>query len=1209
MSGPGPPDRLGFEQVGNEGARRAFEGDARFEILDQLGEGAAGIVYRAHDRERAEEVALKVLKRANDRSRHRFAEEVERTRALEHPNLVRIDHAGELPDGRPYLSMELLEGEDFVDHCRPGALLDEQRLRDTLPQLILAVRALHRARLVHRDLKASNVLVTRQGRVVVLDMGLAEEVRELGTGPTGMAGTLLYCAPEQLTGRGVGPPADWYGLGVMLYETLTGGLPFDGTERQIAEKQERDAVSPGQLAPDLPADLVGLCERLLARDPADRPDSRDALVALGEQDPDVGRLTATALLTTSPDFVGRGQAMEQLNEALERSRSGPLCVQLCGDSGQGKRALADRFARQAVREKQALSFSCQAPRHAGVPFQTVLPLLSQLSQQLPDEEVLAQHPRTGWVALSSLSPGFAHSPANSDGEPADAVEYRFLAFDALRWLCDRIAAERPLIVVVHDWPRVDEDSRQLLQALAQRLSGVPLLLLLVGGEASLPLEGTVSEVVRLPPLSAQESLQLATQLLTQSTGRAPERQARLLAERSGGNPLLLQELLRQRLFFGERAPDRRFHTVADAMLPRIEALPEPARLLLRLMTEAEVPLAKPVLATAAQMEEAEFGRYLQALRVAGFCVGARAGIEGAVSLSHNAVADAVRLAHPAEDRTDAARSLAMAMASHGSASPGALLRLQQVAGLSGQAAHSAEQLAHRAEESLAFGLAADSLRALYSLRPPEGKDGYAEHRRLAVALSHAGRNEEAAEHFARAAQVANTADALEMRRLAAASLIRCGMVDEGCAAVESMLTGVGLKARTTPGRSLASALWGRTVLSVRGFGFKSIQEVDLPASERREVDALWTAGALLGVCTTLQGFDYQTQAVRRALQLGEPWRVARALTVEAQFLIGTEAPPFPKARRLMNAAQSIADELDDPVLRAYLGITETSAAFIGWQLQECVQWGDRSERLVRQLIDDPFFELGMLRTNRLFALAYLGRYEDAAARYARYMRDAQDRGDTFCTTQIDAGFLHWLAIRDDWDARERIEATVDAWSRDGFHVVHFFELMSRFRLWLYFEPEAAWHDVQQQWPPLQKSMMLRIPTILLTMVHLRGACALSRAKAVPSERAALLTETRQAAKRVASLKTVPAQAFASMLRAGAAEVAGRKDEATAQLRQASQHLRAMQPTVWRWCVDYLLGPRLGGDEGTTMRKRGEEAIVAAGVKQPERYVLAHVPGF
>ena len=210
-----------------------------------IGRGGMGAVYEAQD-ERGEVVALKALRGCDPTALARFKHEFRALSDLVHPNLALL-HSLVVADDQAFLTMERIDGVDFLAHVR--AAPPEQRvarLRGALAQLVEGLAALHAAGKLHRDVKPSNVLVTGEGRVVILDFGLVEEL--MGPAPEPgdpVAGTPAYMAPELLTGGAPSAASDWYSVGVMLYEALTGSLPFTGDSFEVLrDKCARDPESP-----------------------------------------------------------------------------------------------------------------------------------------------------------------------------------------------------------------------------------------------------------------------------------------------------------------------------------------------------------------------------------------------------------------------------------------------------------------------------------------------------------------------------------------------------------------------------------------------------------------------------------------------------------------------------------------------------------------------------------------------------------------------------------------------------------------------------------------------------------------------------------------------------------------------------------------------------------------------------------------------------
>ncbi|HKC23618.1 MAG TPA: bifunctional serine/threonine-protein kinase/formylglycine-generating enzyme family protein, partial [Thermoanaerobaculia bacterium] len=256
------------------GTLRAGEMLDRFEVLELLGAGGFGEVYRARDQRLHRTVALKILPDSfakDAERRERFRREAEAASALNHPGICTVHDLVEV-DGRLVLVMELVPGRTLHEELAGGALAEE-RARDLALQLLDALGEAHRAGIVHRDVKASNVLVTPGGRAKLVDFGLAKVVASTdGLTAEGTAlGTLHTMSPEQLLGRPLDARSDLFSFGVVLHEMLSGGLPFRGSNA-VAVADAILHAPPESLAPTLPIakGWRPVVERLLRKEPGER---------------------------------------------------------------------------------------------------------------------------------------------------------------------------------------------------------------------------------------------------------------------------------------------------------------------------------------------------------------------------------------------------------------------------------------------------------------------------------------------------------------------------------------------------------------------------------------------------------------------------------------------------------------------------------------------------------------------------------------------------------------------------------------------------------------------------------------------------------------------------------------------------------------------------------------------------------------------------
>src|ERR687884_1702842 len=290
---------------------RVFDG--RYRVVRKLGTGGMANVYLAEDQELGRRVAIKMLDERHAQDEQfveRFRREAKNAAGLSHPNIVSIYDRGEA-EGTYYIAMEYLEGRSLKELILSRGPAPARVAIDYTRQILGALRFAHRNGIVHRDIKPHNVLVDSEGRLKVTDFGIARAGASQMTEAGSIVGTAQYLSPEQAKGAPVDQTSDLYSVGVLLYELLTGVVPFSGdTPVEIAMKHLSSVPEPPSAKrAEIPRELDLIVMRALAKDPSERYQTADemdadlARVARGAGVSSATEEAATAIISRPPPTV------------------------------------------------------------------------------------------------------------------------------------------------------------------------------------------------------------------------------------------------------------------------------------------------------------------------------------------------------------------------------------------------------------------------------------------------------------------------------------------------------------------------------------------------------------------------------------------------------------------------------------------------------------------------------------------------------------------------------------------------------------------------------------------------------------------------------------------------------------------------------------------------------------------------------------------
>ncbi|HYC90719.1 MAG TPA: protein kinase [Thermoanaerobaculia bacterium] len=1182
-------------------------GSGRFHMRRRIGSGAFGVVYEAFDPVRNEIVAVKALRRATPEALYRFKREFRSLTDISHRNLVRLYEL--IAEGEQWLvSMELIRGTTFIDHVRTPAGADIGRLRTALAQLASGVIALHDAGKLHRDIKPSNVLVADDRRVVLLDFGLVMDTdTRASEESTSTSGTPAYMSPEQGGGQPLGPASDWYSVGVMLYETLTGTVPFRGSYVDVInEKRSTDVPPPSTIVPGIPEDIDTLCADLLRRDPRERPASNEILQRLGRTAP------AAVLRTPSMPFIGRERQLRALREAFVASMRGTqttVCVE--GISGAGKTSLIRAFLerlRDEIPEFLVLTGRCY--QRESVPYKGVDSLVDALHRylsRLMPQELDVLLPRD-IAAAEQLFPvlGDVADIVNArrrGGTAAvlDQQELRRRAFAAIRELFLRLSDRTALVLVIDDVQWGDVDSFELIADILRPPDAPPLLFI----TAYRPDEASASPFVRalrrefptvdieVGRLSLEESRQLAAELLGDSSEVAT-----MIADESGGNPFFIDELARSFALAGdtirEAAAGRGAVDVREVLQSRLRRLESGAARMLQYVAINARPILIPALRRVFRTEDFE---ETLAMLAAQRLIRTRDTAEGeAVETYHDRIAEAAVALLAEDELRDMHALLAMVLEGFAGADAELLADHFLAAGMEERAAKYVLLAADHAAAAVAFDRAARLYRRAMDL---SFGDRDAIRRRLGEVLANAGRGAEAAAMFLEVPP-ADLADELQLRRNAAQQLLFSGHVDEGLAVVRTILSSIDEPFPETRRETMLAFLKARLALKLRGIRFRERAPSEIPAEVLLRVDTCRAVALGLSSIDTMRGAVFQTRYLLYALAAGDPERIAQALMMECGYSAVPGSRTQRRTRKLTAKMHQLARRIDTPYAKAFADLAEGVTAALQGRWRDGARSLESAEQAFVEHCTGVAWELSTARLFGLRCRQFLGDMRVMAGRFPHLLRDAEDRGDRYFATNV-VLFSHYVYLMDDQPVRasEQIENAIRGWSHAGFHVQHIWHLRAAVEIALYENRGTlAWTKLAQSWQAARTSLVARVQFTRMVLEDVRGRAALGGAAEAGTERERnrLIDLAGRAAKRLDAEKAPWGTALAMLLRAGQSFARGNQEEGVRGLRAAEPLLQKLDMHLHAAAARR----RLGDPSGT-------EWMELQGIQNPEAMTRLLLP--
>jgi len=1246
-----------------------------------------GVVYHAFDKQRGEEVALKTLHLMSPQTLLLFKQEFRGLIDVVHPNLVSLYELG-VASGVWFIAMELVRGCNFLEYLgRPShqseaetvtgapaiesarhsavtysplaTLPDLDKLRAITIQLVRGVDALHTARKLHRDIKPSNVLVSHEGRVVLVDFGL---VTEIDTGLTGQSargplrGTAFYMAPE-LFGpdrADPSPASDWYSLGVMLYEALTGMHPFP---EWAATLNRRPPLAPSSLVRGIPAAFDDICLDLLQSDPTKRSAGRKLLSYLGGEAAPEREYSVPA---ARPDatFVGRERELARLDEALARTRAGrPGVVLVSGTSGMGKTTLVRRFLRDAREQRRALVLEGRCYDRESVPYKAFDSLIDRLAEHLaglgpnalsvvstPDFHLLAEL----FPVLQKVQDGGAVDPASRDRE--DLPERRRRAFAAFRHLLKQLSLASPLVLFIDDLQWADLDSGALLAELLAPPDAPQLLLVACrrSGDAATseqaPLffdsaspttaEAVDIEHLHLAPLAPADSRRLAERLLEVYHVPSGADVANTIAIDSAGYPLFIHELARDRQA-RDGAPGAMAHQTLEQLIGRrIDLLDADARGLLQTIVVAGRPVRAPVVLSAARVRSHD-RETVAALRAAGFVIVWGAADHARLEAAHDRIRQVVwdRLS---EGEVGALHErLARELEHQGDPDLEALFEHFLGAGIKDRAGEYARRAAEQADRALAFERASELYDKAVALVASE-VDRSELLVKAAAALANAGHAQRAAEQYLAAATAAESSSVVgtgprQLRRLAAEQHLKNGDLGAGWEVMRQVLDELGIPVPRSHWRAVVYSGWRRTLFLLRGARSPEHQPKNVPPRLAERLDVLWSVSTSFSMVNVILSDAFRCMHLLDVLETGQRSAVCRALAYEVAMETTIGGNFLDKnCQRLLARVAALVGETKDAYDEAWQHLALACVAYTTVGFRRTVEACSRSEEIFRDQCPGAYWERSTVLVYKHIAMAYLGDYNGLRRSQQEFLRDAAQRRTLFGVIECQASenIVTWMAEDRPEEALEAStkllsQQTTDGatWPTNGYRAQQYSVLIARMHTDLYRGvPADGWQALLADWGRLRSSFIESLRGFHSELSSMRGRTAVALATTMDDAtsimaggrawtRRHLVADATRMLARLRRDKHTLAAPWAAMLEAGLACLNNDVAAARRALETAVASADAAEMAGYREAARYGLSTLMpSGPERDRTRARAEDWLRGQGVVKPEQFIAALCPG-
>ncbi len=582
-----------------------------------------------------------------------------------------------------------------------------------------------------------------------------------------------------------------------------------------------------------------------------------------------------------------------------------------------------------------------------------------------------------------------------------------------------------------------------------------------------------------------------------------------------------------------------------------------------------------------------------------------------IEIYHDRIRETVVSHLPADRVRRHHAGLAQAMVAAGLVDPELLAGHYRGAGELAMAGEHYARGADQAAAALAFEHAARLYQTAVELHAGPPEEARALRRKLGDALANAGRGAEAAQAYLDAAGAAPTDETLELKRLASTQLLISGQIDRGLALLRTLLDPLGLRMPETPGRALLSLLWHRTILRARGLRFRPRDESRVPPRARTRIDLCWSAVAGLSMFEPIRGADFQARGLLLALEAGEPFRISRALAMEAahQSTVGPVASK--RVAVLIESASALAERIDSPHAKGMVELVRGISSLLFGRWKAAVEALDRSEGQFRDHCTGVAWERDTGHNLAMWGLFQMGEIAELRRRWTVLFREAQERGDRYAVANLNTFYATILNLAANVfpDSEANIESTLNARHGRGFNLpcASAFDALMHIDLYRG-DVTRAWARMETTWPAYARALLLRVQHVRIQMLELRARTAVAAAER-SHQPAPLLAKAERDARRLSREGPVWAAAHGRYILAAVAACREDTIRSAEELEAAAKLYEGADMTLHARLMQFRLGEIHSDQPSRDVRDSAERWLREQGIADPMRWAYMLTPGF